>query len=56
MMGGDPADYIDEEAEFEGAGLEDNAAEVQKLEKEIEEVLRNRISTAEGLGRHKYNY
>lgn len=50
-------DYIEEEAQFEGAPgmMEENAAEVQKLEREIEEVLRNRISTAEGMGRHKYN-
>lgn len=38
----------------EGLGEEgdEDAQEVQKLEREIEEVLRNRISTAEGL-RHK---
>lgn len=33
----------------ERIGGEVDATEVQKLEREIEEVLRNRISTADGL-------
>ena len=42
--------------DIDGLGVDQvDAMEVQKLEREIEEVLRNRISTADGLERGRYH-